>query len=59
MLAAVDMKAEQVNKPSCSSVHPGVGWSCKGDGEYCTVLIWSIDFFAYYGLVSSSNMMFH
>lgn len=59
MLAAVDMKEEQVNKTSCSPVHSGVGWSCKVDGEYCTVLICSIDFFACYGSVSRSDVTFH
>lgn len=32
----MDVKEEQVNKPSCSSVHMG-GWSGTLDGEYCTV----------------------
>lgn len=46
VLPAVDVKEEEGNKPSCSSVHLG-GWSGTLDGEYCAVSPRSIVFFAY------------
>lgn len=50
VLPAVDVKEEEMNNPSCSSVHLG-GWSGTLDGEYCVAQvhcflgIWSMDIY--------------
>lgn len=51
VMPAVDVKQEEGNKPSCSSVHLG-GWSDTLDGEYCQLPFWSVLLYIthYFGL---------